>query len=36
METILNNFPLDEGIAVPVANTENKQLEVEVILLSKF
>ena len=30
METVLSDFPLDEGIAVPVANVENKQLEVEV------
>ena len=30
METVLSDFPLDEGIAVPVANAENKQLEAEV------
>ncbi|CAB3984737.1 coiled-coil domain-containing 39-like, partial [Paramuricea clavata] len=29
METVLSDFPLDEGIAVPVANTENKHLEAE-------
>ena len=33
METVLSDFPLDEGIAVPVANAENKQLEVEVTML---
>ena len=32
METVLGDFPLDEGIAVPVANVENKQLEAEVYL----
>ena len=34
METVLSDFPLDEGIAVPVANAENKQLEAEVTIVN--
>ena len=30
METVLSDFPLDESIAVPVANAENKRIEAEV------
>ena len=30
MESVLSDLNFDEGIAMPVANAENKQLEVEV------
>ena len=31
METVLSDFSIDEGIAVPIANEENKRIETEVL-----